>query len=294
MAPRKTTEAAVAAADLPAGQYDAIMAKLSILDTVTEKLEALEALPAKIASLEKLLHEANAKTAALQAEILTKDRTIFDLRVKVNSLEQYNRKWSVRINNLTLPYGDETDTTLVMETVYNKALLPILEGALRSKHITKIPEVHELLETAHILPAKNDNRPKPIIARFYSRNLRALIFRLKREYAPTTTAPPPRPPPPPPPTLARRRSGTPSTRILLKTPSTSCRPCSRTRGRAPCGPSAGTSATNLPATPPSRRCPPSTSQWTRSLLSEFSFSASFELLTMKTFRLWQPPSNLRF
>jgi hypothetical protein len=190
MAPRKTTEAAVAAADLPAGQYDAIMAKLSILDTVTEKLEALEALPAKIASLEKLLHEANAKTAALQAEILTKDRTIFDLRVKVNSLEQYNRKWSVRINNLTLPYGDETDTTLVMETVYNKALLPILEGALRSKHITKIPEVHELLETAHILPAKNDNRPKPIIARFYSRNLRSLIFRLKREYAPTTTSPP--------------------------------------------------------------------------------------------------------
>jgi hypothetical protein len=67
----------------------------------------------------------------------------------------------VRIKNLTLPDGDETDTTLVMETVYNKALLPILKGALHSKLIKKILEAHELLETAHILLAKNNNRPKP-------------------------------------------------------------------------------------------------------------------------------------
>jgi hypothetical protein len=71
MPPIKNTEAAIA--DISPGQYDAIMAKLSILDTVTEKLEALEALPANIASLEKLLLDANAKAIALQAEILTKD-----------------------------------------------------------------------------------------------------------------------------------------------------------------------------------------------------------------------------
>ncbi len=58
-----------------------------------------------------------------------------------------------------------------METVYQKALLPILEGALSSKVIKRIPAYDELLETTHILPAKNKDRPKPIIARFYSRNM---------------------------------------------------------------------------------------------------------------------------
>jgi hypothetical protein len=169
---------------------DTIMNKLSILDSLTEKLEALESLPGKIASLEKLLHESNAKTAALQAEIVTKDKIILDLRTKANSLEQYNRKWSIRLNNVQLPHGDDTDTDTVMKTIYQKALLPILEGALSSKLLKRIPAYDELLETAHILPAKNNDRPKPIIARFYSRNMRAMIFRLKKEFAPyepTTT-----------------------------------------------------------------------------------------------------------
>ncbi len=85
---------------------------------------------------------------------------------------------------MQLPHGDDTDTDTVMKTIYQKALLPILEGALSSKLLKRIPAYDELLETAHILPAKNDNRPKPIIARFYSRNMRAMIFRLKKEFSP--------------------------------------------------------------------------------------------------------------
>jgi len=183
MAPKK--ENPVSQADL-----ETIMAKLSILDSLTEKIQALESLPRKIDSLEKLLQESNAKVVALQAEINTKDKIITDFKNKTNSLEQYNRKWSVRINNVTLPNGDDTDTPIVMETIYKKALLPILEGALSTGLIKKIPACDELLETAHILPAKNNDRPKPIIARFYSRNMRAMIFRLKKEYATYDSSPP--------------------------------------------------------------------------------------------------------
>ncbi len=39
------------------------------------------------------------------------------------------------------------------------------------------------------MPAKSNDRPKPIIARFYWRNIRALVFRLEREYATTKTIP---------------------------------------------------------------------------------------------------------
>jgi hypothetical protein len=76
-----------------------------------------------------------------------------------------------------------------MQTVYNKVLLPIFQGAVSSGLLTTIPNCNSVLETAHILPAKSNNWPKRIIARFYSRNIRALVFGLKREYAPTKTIP---------------------------------------------------------------------------------------------------------
>jgi len=44
-----------------------------------------------------------------------------------------------------------------------------------------------VLETTHILPAKDSNPPKPIIVRFYSRNIPAIVFRLKKEYSPMKT-----------------------------------------------------------------------------------------------------------
>lgn len=93
----------------------------------------------------------------------------------------------MRINNIPLPDGDKTDTYTAMRTVYEKALLPVFEGALNRGLLTKIPAYDEVLETAHILPAKSNDRPKPIIARFYSRNVRSMIFRLKKELGTTTT-----------------------------------------------------------------------------------------------------------
>jgi hypothetical protein len=74
-----------------------------------------------------------------------------------------------------------------MHTVFEKALRPIFEGAKKRSLIPAIPDCDDVLETAHILPAKASDRPKPIIARFYSRNVRAMVFGLKKELAPTTT-----------------------------------------------------------------------------------------------------------
>jgi hypothetical protein len=165
-------------------QFEALLERLSILDTLQAKLESMEQLlkasNAKVLSLET-------KVLSLETEVTAKDKTIMELRGKANSLEQYNRKWSIRINDLHLPHADETETKDVMQTVYDKVLLPIFQGAVSSGLLKTIPDCNSVLETAHILPAKSNDRPKPIIARFYSRNIRALVFRLKREYAPTKT-----------------------------------------------------------------------------------------------------------
>lgn len=179
MAPRGTnnsTEASNNSSSTTTEQYNNIISKLT----------ALESLPKKMAALEKLIQEQNTKITHLQQQVEAKDKIICDLKAKTNNLEQYHRSWSVRINNVPLPNGDSTDTPTVMKTVFDTALRPIFEGAVSRGLLPSIPVYDSILETAHILPAKANDRPKPIIARFYSRNIRALVFRLKKECAPTT------------------------------------------------------------------------------------------------------------
>jgi hypothetical protein len=74
-------------------QYEALIEKLSVLDTLVSKIE----------NMEKLLITVNAKVLTLEATVATKDKIIKDLRDKANSLEQYNRKWCIRIKDLPLP-----------------------------------------------------------------------------------------------------------------------------------------------------------------------------------------------
>ncbi len=129
------------------------------LEIIISKLTALETLPAKVAALEKLLQDSNAKNVALQKQVAAKDKIIADLTAKTNSLEQYNCSWSVRINNIILPNGDKTETEVVMQSVFDKALRPIFEGAKNRGLITSIPDCTDVLETAHILPLKSSDRP---------------------------------------------------------------------------------------------------------------------------------------
>ena len=70
-----------------------------------------------------------------------------------------------------------------MRHVYYKALLPMLQGAMTKGLLQSIPPCELLLETAHILPG-NNSKPWPIIARFYSHNMQAMMFQLNKEFAP--------------------------------------------------------------------------------------------------------------
>jgi hypothetical protein len=124
-------------------QFKALLERLSILDTLQAKLET-----------------SNAKVLSLEMEVAAKDKIILELRGKANSLEQYNRKWRIRINNLPLPHADETEPKDVMQTVYDKVLLPIFQGAVSSELLNTIPDCNSVQETAHILPAKSNDRPK--------------------------------------------------------------------------------------------------------------------------------------
>lgn len=119
----------------------------------------------------------------LQLALAEKEKQVTALERKVNDQEQYQRSWSIRILNLPIPAGeDPTNNDTVMRLVFQKVLEPIFQGAIQNGLLPGMPSYTSILETAHILPTKPDQTP-PIIVRFFSRNIKAMIFRLKKDFA---------------------------------------------------------------------------------------------------------------
>jgi len=133
--------------------------------------------------LKSMLIGVQVENTSLRATLDKKEREISGLRRKTNDNEQYMRSWSIRILDLAVPRDqDASNPDVIMRLVFNKILLPIFEGAVQRKILTEIPSYDTILETAHILPSK-PNQTAPIIARFFSRNIKSMVFRLKKDFA---------------------------------------------------------------------------------------------------------------
>jgi hypothetical protein len=138
-----------------------------------------------VAVLKKLLADSEAKNAELRAQLGDRDVEVHALKRQLNSVEQHNRSWSIRVMGLPVSAEEEKSSSLVKQQLYNSLLKPILEGAVAEGDLAVVPEVDSLLEMAHVLPAK-EGATKPIIACFHARELRGLIFRHKKKYAQNT------------------------------------------------------------------------------------------------------------
>ena len=100
-------------------------------------------------SLEMLIKGLSAENKDLKKELVARDEEIFDLKSRINNMDQRHRSWSTRIFNIPLSKEEEGDNFQV--------------------------------------PGAAD-KPKPVIARFFSRNIRAIVFRGKKEHAPRLAA----------------------------------------------------------------------------------------------------------
>ena len=153
------------------------------LDGLLAKITALESMPARLTHLEAMLEASAVENASLRHTLEDKNKTIDLLQLKMNSIEQYNRSWSIRINGLAMTSEEEKDGNLVKRKVYDHLLLPILQGAVEQGDLTDVPPVEKVLEAANMLPAR-DAKTKPVIARFFIRDIRSLVFRHKKDFAP--------------------------------------------------------------------------------------------------------------
>jgi hypothetical protein len=156
------------------------LVKLDTIDTIDSEVKGLKVLICDLKNENKQLKSDNRD---MQKQLSDMNSTNVALENRVIHLEQYHRSWSARALNIPLTPEEESDNSIVAAKVYSLLLLPILHGAADRKLIPHIPTVDQLLEVAHILPGKA-GEPKPVIMRFYSRNVKEIIFKLKKFYAP--------------------------------------------------------------------------------------------------------------
>jgi hypothetical protein len=136
----------------------------------------------EVKGLRANLKEVKDKNEKLEETVQNQADTIADLKNVINDRELHARSWSLRVNNIQIKAGMETNNRVVMHEVYQQLVVPILSGAVESGDITDIPNCDALIEIAHILPGKGAT--KPIIVRFFSRYWRSLLFKHRKNHAP--------------------------------------------------------------------------------------------------------------
>ena len=195
MPPSKTKGAAAAAAVIDDEPSLSDIARL--LKSQSEQLAAITVQMAKVYKIETEVKDLRTLIVALRdenkdlkAQVVEKDKVIDDMsksisnmEEKLNSVEQHHRSWGARVLNLKVSEEEAADPAAMISKVFDLALRPILEGAVRSGRLHEVPPAHQVLEVAHILPGK-PGVPRPIIMRFFSRNIRSICFQFKKDFAP--------------------------------------------------------------------------------------------------------------
>jgi uncharacterized coiled-coil protein SlyX len=157
------------------------------LDEILHCLDSLDDIKAKLSTLETTLATTREENKKLNETVLAQDKNILDLQDRLNNLEQHGRSFSIRVSNLDLSNVDEKDPPMVIKKVHDTVFLPIFKGAASKGAISQVPSCYEAIEMAHPLPGRGD-KPKPIIVRFFNRNIKALLFKHRKEFPTKTTA----------------------------------------------------------------------------------------------------------
>jgi hypothetical protein len=177
MPPKKTPADADPDSD---PKHNAIMAQLAAMN---RRLDKVDLLSEQLGNIEDSMKQLAAENIEIKTSITSTQNTLHTVQNNLIRMDQYNRSWSVRIMELSLAPAEEDNPFRLLEVVYTKVFLPILQGALDKDLIPRIPSCEQLLERAHVLPAPKPGATKPIICRFLNRDYRSVCFRLKKEYA---------------------------------------------------------------------------------------------------------------
>jgi len=174
-------------------QGDQLRSQGEQLAAITVTIAKVDKIESEVKDLKVLMVALREENKELKQQIKEKDRVIEDmnkavtgLEDKLNSVEQHHRSWGARVLNVPISDTEAQNPVAMINKVFDLALRPMLEGAVRAGRLEAVPPANQVLEVAHVLPGK-PGLPRPVIMRFFSRNVRSLCFQFKRECAPRET-----------------------------------------------------------------------------------------------------------
>jgi outer membrane murein-binding lipoprotein Lpp len=167
------------------GRFVSIESKLDNLATTVSGLKV------EVDQVKNDTERNTTRINALTDIITSQEDRIRTLEETANRREQYHRATSIRILNVPVTVGEaDDDNSLLINTVYERFLKPILTIAKQSKTISSIPISKTLIESAFRPYAAPNSvaRPPPVIVKLSTRALKVAIMRHKRGNIPTPTA----------------------------------------------------------------------------------------------------------
>lgn len=116
-----------------------------------------------LTELEKTINENTAVIEALKETINEKDKVINDLQVKLDDLEQYQRRQCLRVFGVEEGADEDTDVKAI-------------EIARKIGVDLSIEDI----DRSHRIGVRNNDRPRPIIIKFVSYRKRSEVFHSKK------------------------------------------------------------------------------------------------------------------
>ena len=129
----------------------------------------------KIEGKMDFLTESVSNLENFKADVETK---IIKLNSAIDDKEQHSRNFSIRIFGFKLSEEAQRNPVQTAKEVYNDIIFPILSIA----NLPREPDVFEVIEYCHPLPAKNGTGPAPVLVRFTTRLYRNLVFVHKKSF----------------------------------------------------------------------------------------------------------------
>ncbi len=154
-----------------------------LVSALTDKIDALsEKQSERFDEMEALLKTCQDENKSLKVTVTKLQDENTMLKDKVIKLEQHSRRNNVRIFGFDIDRDDRNADSLI-DQLYNRAFLPILQGAYTKGRLFEIPNRDKLIQSAHVLPGK-EGMSKPVICRLTNNFYRTVVLQCKREFAP--------------------------------------------------------------------------------------------------------------
>jgi len=161
----------------------------NIMNSLTAMHSKMDAVLTELSTVKAELTTVKERVFEVEGDLKSAYSEIFNLKDKVNYMEQRERALTVRIFGVPLS-PDEKDSLepakAAAKTAYDRVLKPILAAAKDKAILPTIPVIANIITEAYRIKSRNPSsiKPTPIVVKLVSPNIKAAIFRCRRDAMP--------------------------------------------------------------------------------------------------------------